>query len=182
MDNIKNIVTGGIITLVIGGTAYNFSQEDVVNNLAEDTGMTQEEATQYVDSIPEEDFATWEEIGADFKKDSDDTRKMIAEIDCDNYEYEWETITLTCAKAKTELEEILQIESSLELAYKKLDTDSATSEDIQKVMTYLDKLNESYKTEAILTLYDSKYIVEMTKTNAYNRSVLKTALESKDSL
>ena len=178
MDNIKNIVTGGIITLIIGGTAYNFSQEDVINNLADDTGMTQEEATQYVNDIPEEDFVTWDEMGNNFAKDSAETRGLISEIDCDNYDYEWESATLTCVQAKNELEAMFQTESALGLAYKKLDTEAATPDDIRQVMTYLDQLSAHYDQEVSIAFLDTVYIEEMTKTNAYNKSVLKAALES----
>jgi hypothetical protein len=42
--NIKEAVIGTIITVVIGGTAYSINQVDVVNNFAEDTGLTQQQA------------------------------------------------------------------------------------------------------------------------------------------
>ena len=54
----------GILTVVIGGTAYAVSQKDVVKNFSNETGLTQQEAQQYVESIPEDELASFDELGA----------------------------------------------------------------------------------------------------------------------
>lgn len=144
MDNIKNIVAGGIMTLVIGGTAYTFSQEAVVNNMADDTGLTQEQAKQYINDIPEEDLASWNVIGSDHLTGSVETLALANDIDCENYEYEWESDTLTCSDGKLQLEKIGRTEELLGQAYIKLDTDTASKEDISTVIRYLDHLNSDY--------------------------------------
>ena len=46
----------GIITLIIGGTVYSVSQADIVSKFSQETGMTQKEAEQYVENIPEDEL------------------------------------------------------------------------------------------------------------------------------
>ncbi len=56
-------VIAGILIIVIGGTAYAVSQNDVVKNFSEETGMTQQEAQQYVENISEEELTSLGELG-----------------------------------------------------------------------------------------------------------------------
>lgn len=178
MDSIKNIIGGGIITIFVGGAAFSFSQQDVVDNFASDTGMTQEQAEQYVNAIPEEELATWTEIGTDYVTESGKTLVMANEIDCVNYEYEWESPTLTCSQGKAQLQKIANTEKSLGQSYIKLDSDTAVAEDMRTTISFLDMLDSDYEHEISTTVFDTKVLDEIKTTNSYNKSLLKAALES----
>ena len=104
MGNIKNIATGAIITLLIGGTAYTINQSDVIKNFSDDTGLTQEQAEQYINEIPEEELVSWGEIGSGYMSEGEELLDVAYEIDCANYEYEWESATLSCPEGKAQIE------------------------------------------------------------------------------
>ena len=106
MDNIKGLVVGTVITIVIGGTVYTINQEDVVQNFADDTGLTQQQAEQYINEIPEEELGSFDEIGRGELTYGQELLTNTNEIDCVNYEYEWESATLSCSKGKTQLEKL----------------------------------------------------------------------------
>lgn len=179
MDSIKNIAIGGIITLVIGGGAYTFSQVDVAKNFANDTGLTQEQAENFINAIPEEELASWKEIGASEINDGQALTEVFHEIDCDNYEYEWESATLSCAEGKRQLEKLAKDSTQLGQAYIKLSSDSASDDDISETIRLLDQQNYDYKFEIVGAILDWSTIDQMKKTNSYNKALLKTALESK---
>lgn len=178
MDSIKGIVTGTIITLIIGGTAYNISQEDVIQNFADDTGMTQKQAELYINEIPEEEFDTFSVIGSDFINEGQEFLTMANDINCVNYEYDWESTTLSCLEGKSQLNKLARNSSLLGYAFKKLDSDSASEEDIAEAIRLIDQLNANYELEISYILWDQSTISEAKKTNSYNRSILKAALES----
>ena len=48
--------------MLIGGTIFTVSQVDIAQNFAEDTGLTQEQAEQYINEIPEE-LISFDELG-----------------------------------------------------------------------------------------------------------------------
>ena len=52
----KDFITKTAVTLLIGGTIFTVSQVDIAQNFAEDTGLTQEQAEQYINEIPEEEL------------------------------------------------------------------------------------------------------------------------------
>lgn len=58
MDGIKKLIAGSILTLVVGGATYTFTQEDLTNNFANETGMTQEQASDYVRNVSEDQLAS----------------------------------------------------------------------------------------------------------------------------
>jgi hypothetical protein len=178
MDNLKNIITGGIITLFIGGSAYTFSQQDVVDNFATDTGLTQEQAEQYVNSVPEEELIPFDEVGSGYVDESEKTLSTKDEIDCVNYEYEWETPTLTCAVAKSQLQKIATSELSVGRSFIKLSSENATEDDIRTAISHLDQLNINYDLEINKAMFDEQSLEEMKKTNSYNKALLQSALES----
>ncbi|MCU0678451.1 MAG: hypothetical protein MUF19_02605 [Candidatus Pacebacteria bacterium] len=180
MDNIKNIITGGIITLVVGGAAFSFSQQDVINNLSEDTGMTEEQAEQYVNNIAPEDLVSWSEVGNSFLAESKETRTAADGVDCENFDYDWQSTTLTCTQGKEQLLLIAATEEKVGNAYLQLDTENATKEDMQLVINYLDQLNTQYGLEVSRRAFDSAVIEDMKMTNSYNKSLLKAALESSE--
>ena len=178
MDSIKSIVTGTVITLIIGGTVYNINQEDVIQNFADDTGLTQEQAELYINEIPEEELETFSVIGSDFVNEGQELLTMANDIDCINYEYSWESVTLSCLEGKSQLNKLAKNTNSLGYAFKKLDSDSASKEDIAETIRLIDQLNTDYELEIFYILWDRSTINEAKKTNSYNKSILKAALES----
>jgi hypothetical protein len=178
MDNIKSIVVGGIITLIIGGGAYTFSQVDFAKNFASDTGLTQEQAEEYINSVTEDDLASWKEVGSSYIEEGQVIIDSANEIDCLNYEYEWESATLPCVKGKMQLEKVGKDSKLLGQMYIKLDSDSATEKDISEVIRLIDQYNSDYNFEIISYMIDLPEIDEIKKTNLYNKALLKTALES----
>jgi|SRR5680860_257563 len=178
MDSIKGIVTGAVITLIIGGTAYNINQEDVIQNFADDTGLTQEQAELYINEISEENLETFSVIGSDFVNKSQGLLIMANEIDCINYEYDWESVTLSCLEGKSQFNKLAKNASSLGYAFKKLDSDSASKEDIAETIRLIDQLNTDYELEISYILWDRSTINEAKKANSYNKSILKAALAS----
>ncbi len=101
MSGIKDIASGTIITLIIGGAAYTVSQSDIIDNFASETGLTQEQAEQYVNEIPEDELMSYNEAGSDMLAVSQIFLDSVKEIDCLNYTYEWETPDLSCSEGKT---------------------------------------------------------------------------------
>jgi hypothetical protein len=82
---VKEAIFGTILTVVIGGAAYTVNKEDVVDNFADDTGLSQQQAEEYVDSVGEEDLVPYSELGAGYVKDGNDVLSSADEIDCANY-------------------------------------------------------------------------------------------------
>lgn len=177
MDNLKSWITGGIITLVIGGTTYSFSQRDVANNMTDDTGMTQQEAEQYVDSIKEEDMISFGELGSNFVTDGQDLLSKAEEIDCENYEYDWESITLSCTQGKNQLFEMGRDTKAVGLAYQKLSLDSATNSDISNTIVTIEDLNQDLMLPVANILYNQADIEEIKNTNSFNKALLETSLQ-----
>jgi hypothetical protein len=178
MDSIKNIAIGGIITLVVGGTAFTFSQQEMVDNFAQNTGMSQEEAELYVSSISEEELVSFGEIGNDFIAESKNTFALLEELDCVHYEYEWESSTLSCNDARKQLRETGNTEKKLGELYVKLETNNASREDMLKVIDVLDILNTNYRYEVFSVIMEDDVVEELIMTNIYNKTLLETALES----
>lgn len=178
MDNIKNVVIGGVITLLVGGTAYTISQTDVANNFANDTGLTQEQAEQYVNNIKEEDTATWDTIGSAFIVDGQGILEASKEIDCENYEYGWESASLSCLAGKLQMDKIANSSILLGKAFKKLDVDGATKDDMRETIVLIDQMNSNLALEVVTSLLSASEIDEMKKTNSYNKSLLKTIIET----
>jgi hypothetical protein len=166
------------ITLVIGGTVYTINQEDVVNNFAEDTGLTQQQAEQYVNSVGEEDLVAYDKLGSDFIEDGNEILSGATDIDCVNYDYEWVSVTLTCEQGKAQLIKIGNDEILLGNAYKKLDTDTANSADISNTIGRIDAVNADYDFEIVKKILDFSQISESKKSNSYNKATLQAALNS----
>lgn len=178
MSESKGGIVGAIITVVVGSVAYSVSQADIVKNFSKDTGMSQQEAEQYVQNITEDDKASWSEIGSGFISDGQDFIDTASEIDCVNYEYEWETKTLSCEKGKSQLMKFGNEGVELGKAYKILDSESASTEDISLVIKLIDKDNANLNLEIVSQLLDNETINELKNTNSYNKSVLQAVLDS----
>lgn len=174
----EDIIKGTIITLVIGGTAYSLSTADIATNFAEDTGVTQQQAEEYVDSVVEEDLATFEEIGEDMILDGEDILEYAYNIDCINYEYEWQSSTLSCSEGKKQLTTFGTRRISLGEGYVELEEKNASETEIKKVVRLIDRMNSAFDFQ-IVTFFLTPYeINEEIKTNSYNKALFKTALES----
>ncbi|MEX2054019.1 MAG: hypothetical protein WD883_00525 [Candidatus Colwellbacteria bacterium] len=175
--SIKDLATGTVITLLIGGTAYTVSQTDVIRNFADDTGLTQEQAEQYVNKISEEELVGFDEAGLEFTNSGQGGLSAASEIDCVNYEYEWESVALSCYQGKTQLEKIGRDEIALGQAYKNLSLDSASVDDISKTISLIDQVNSNYELQIVRLFLDGSTIDEMKKANSYNKAVLQAALD-----
>ena len=168
----------GIITLIIGGTVYSVSQADIVSKFSEETGMSQKEAEQYVENIPDDELVSWDELGSDFISEGQDILRFASEIDCVNYYYEWETDTLSCEEGKSQFKKFGESEIALGEAYNVLSSESASTEDIYSVIRLIDRVNENYSLEIIINLLTYSERDEDIKTNLYNKAVLQAALDS----
>lgn len=175
---VKEAIFGTILTVVIGGAAYTVNKEDVVDNFADDTGLSQQQAEEYVDSVGEEDLVPYSELGAGYVKDGNDVLSSADEIDCANYDYEWVSPTLSCEEGKDQLEEFGRDEIALGNAYIKLGSDSADRADITKTISILNEVNSDYGFEVVGNILDSNMITENKKSNSYNKATLEAALES----
>lgn len=171
-------IIGGIITLVIGGTIYSFSQVDVAKNFAKYTGLTQQEAQQYVEGIKKEDMAEWDTIGSNFISDGQKLIEMANNIDCDKYQYKWESNTLNCEEGKSQIEKVGNSSINLGKAYKVLDTKEATKNDISTTISEIDRYNSDLDLSIVTAILDQQTIDKEKKTNLYNKALLQTALES----
>ena len=168
----------GIITLIIGGTVYGVSQADIVSNFSKETGMSQKEAEQYVENIPEDELVSWDELGSEFVTEGQDIVNVASEIDCVNYYYEWETDTLSCEEGKSQFMKFGLSEIALGEAYKVLSSESASNEDIYSVIRLIDRVNENFSLKIMIELLDYSDIDESIKTNLYNKALLQAALDS----
>jgi hypothetical protein len=176
MNDITKVIIGTIATIVIGGVAYNINQSDIIKNFADDTGLTQEEAEQYINKVQEESLVSWHEGGSELIEFGQEILSYLP--DCENYSYEWETTTLSCSKGKEQMDKIARDNISLGQAYKKLDTESASKYDVQKTITLIDQLTGSFEFEIFAFIFTQSEIDEMKKTNSYNKALLKTVLEA----
>ncbi len=168
----------GILTVVIGGTAYAVSQKDIVKNFSDETGMTQQEAQQYVENIPEEDLTSFDELGASYVLEGQGILDSAGGLDCINYQYEWETDTLSCDEGVAQLIEFGQSSVDLGEVYKVLGSESASRADIIDAIRLIDRNNLSVDSEIMIYVLGESGVDEYIKSNLYNKSILKTALES----
>lgn len=175
----KGGIITGIITLVIGGTVFSISKTDIAKNFSKDTGISQQEAEQYVEKVTEDDLVPYDKLGSDFVSDGQDILNSASDIDCVNYSYEWETDSLSCEKGKSQVKSLGNSEIALGKAYTTLASESASTEDISSVIRLIDRLNVDLKSEIVIQILGYPTIDELRKTNSYNRAVLQTALDSK---
>lgn len=175
--SVKETVTGVIVTVVIGGTTFAVSQSDIVNNFAADTGMSQQEAEQYVESVKDEDLVPFLELGESLIKDGQSLLADARTIDCMNYEYEWESATLSCGAGVDQMNKLANGEIALGNSFKTLDQSTATDADIAVAIRLTDVVNSYYDYEMVGKLYDQVTITEAKRTNSYNKSILQAVLD-----
>ena len=171
-------ITKVVITLVIGGTIYTVNQADIAKNFSENTGLTQQEAEQYVSEIKDEDLAPFGEIVTDFISDGQEMVEVANDIDCVNYEYEWESYTLNCEEGKSQLRRLGNSEIALGRAYRALESEEAGKDEISSVIRNIDRLNSDLSLDIVAWMLDPPTIDEIKKTNSYNKALLQAALDS----
>jgi hypothetical protein len=172
-------IIGGVITLVIGGTIFTVSKADIAKNFSKDTGLSQEEAQQYVENIKEDDMVSYDKLGSDFISDGQDILKVSSDLDCINYSYKWETNTLSCNGGKSQLNKFGDDEIALGKAYTALSAKTATKADMSTVISLIDKVNADLRLEIVSNVLNFQSVDEIRKTNSYNKALLQSALESK---
>lgn len=177
MENIKNAVIGTIITVIIGGTAYSINQNDIIKNFADDTGLTNEQAEQYVNKVSKDELVAWKEIGSQFVNDGQKTLTAADNIDCINYEYEWETLNLPCSKGKTQMVKLSEDWISLGQAYIKLDSEPSSEYNIKRTIQLINLVNYDLTLEVIKSIYDQPTITKEMQANSYNKALLQTVLD-----
>ncbi len=175
---IKRIV-GGVVTLVIGGTAYTVSQTSVVNNFSKNTGMTQQQAQNYVHNA-QNNLQSFSKIGQSFVSDGNTILGEANQIDCNNYSYTWQTDTLGCTDGQNELQTIGNDEVTLGNCYISLGSDlgSASQSEINDCVNDIDSVNSDYNLPIATQLISSSDLSANKDTNIYNKSVLQAALQS----
>lgn len=174
----NRLIGGAILTVIIGSTAYTVSQADIAKHFAADTGLTQEQAEQYIGNLTEDDLASFYEIGSNFIDDGEDALAYYRDIDCANYEYEWQSVGISCYQGESEMQRIGTDEVALGQAFQKLDSDSASTDDISRTITLIDKVNSDLELSIVSFILSRSDIDEMKKANSYNKALLKAALES----
>lgn len=177
--SVKDIVVGGVLTVIVGGTAYTVSQADIIDNLANETGMTQQEAKEYAEKAEKEGLVEWTEVGNSHIEEGKAALDLADQLDCNQYEYEWETATLSCSQAIVQLRTYGNNSVSLGNSYKKLDNDSSGIPEINATIRHIDTLTSSLQFEIIRSVLDASQLTEMRNINAYNKSVLKAVLDSR---
>ena len=168
----------GIITLIIGGTVYSVSQADIVSKFSQETGLSQQEAAQYVENIPEEELFSFDELGAMMISEGEEILSIASEIDCVTYYYEWETDTLSCEEGKSQFRRFGESEIALGEAYQALSAETASDQDIYTAIRLIDEVNANYNLEIMIELLDYSDRDESIKTNQYNKALLQAALDS----
>lgn len=177
---IKQII-GGVVTVVIGGTAYTVSQSDIASNFSKNAGVSQQQAQQYVNNINQSDLKSFSKVGSGLVSDGNTVISNLSSIDCVNYRYQWETPSLTCQDGKNQLQSIGNDEIVLGNCYESLGTDlgSAAKSTINECISDIDTVDSDYNLPIVATALDSKTISDTKNANIYNKSLLQTAVESK---
>ena len=175
----KNLIISGISILIIGGSSFAISQADVADNFANETGMTQQEAHTYVTDSQDE-LASFDSIGNELVAGGTKSVNSASEIDCSKYHYQWESESLGCYSGAAQLRTIGNSEIQLGNCYIKLSAN--LSGDAKSIMTEcmadIDSLNASYDLPIVSVMFDTTGMTEIKNSNLYNKSVLKTALNS----
>ncbi len=173
----NRLIVGTIVTVIIGGTAYTVSQTDLINFFAEDTGLTQQQAEQYINTISDDEMVPFDELGDEQIDIGQETLNIVSKIDCIYSEYEWESSNLTCLAGKTQLSKIGKDEIALGKAYKKLGSNSASRDDILKTIELIDTLNDDFAYSIVISIFTQSEIDEIKKVNSFNKAILKAAIE-----
>lgn len=174
----KKIVSGIVSVLVIGGVGYAISQSKLVDNFSKETGMSQQEAEEYVKNVKEEDLLGAKELGESYIRHSQETQKTNDEIDCATSTIDFaEDFGTDCVTVKAELTKLRRAEEKIGQAYIKLADDKADRTDTQNVINALDEYVAIIKKPIFSNIFTEESIDDLIKTTAYNKSLLVTALQ-----
>lgn len=179
--SIKEVALGAAVTVIIGGSAYTISQTDVIDNFADDTGISQQEAENYITSISEDELFSFTEIGEGLVEEGNETISAANNIDCLNYEYEWQTYSLSCEQGRSQLMEIGEDEVAVGMAYLRMEeseTDVELNGRITTAISKIDKLNVSYDYPIMYAMLTTADVQDYKNTNSYNKAVLQTVQDS----
>lgn len=175
---VKQLI-GGVITLAIGGTTYMVSQSNVVSNLSKNSGMSQQQAQQYVNNIPQSDMASFTKVGQGFVSDGNSLLGDAAGLDCANYTYQWESASLSCSEGVSQVQTLGNDEVTLGNCYQDLDNNlgSAGNSKISECITDIDTVDSDLDLPIASAVLDSSTITDNKNTDAYNKSILQAALQ-----
>lgn len=173
----KGLIKGTII-LVIGGVVFTVNRADVVKHFSKDTGLSQQEAEQYIENIPEDELVSYGELGSFLIVEGQEMLDITSKIDCVNDIYDWESSTLSCEKGKSQMKKFGNGEIVLGEACVKLASESASIDDIRSVINFIDKHNANYSLEIIIQILDYAIINESKNTHLYNKAMLQSVLDS----
>ncbi|HEV7453646.1 MAG TPA: hypothetical protein VGO07_00135 [Candidatus Saccharimonadales bacterium] len=179
LSMVKAII-GGVVVLVIGGTTVAVSNSDIADNFSKNTGMTKQQAQQYVGNIQKSDLESFSKVGQDLVSDGNLIQTELSSIDCVNYTYKWETASLSCQDARNEFQTISNDETALGNCYQTLDTNLGNSAKLKmnECISDIDVVNADYDLPVATTFLDSNTLTKQKNTNIYNKSVLEAALQS----
>ena len=176
----KRWIIGGVITLILGGTTYKVSQSSIVNNFSKNTGLSQQQAQQFVNNIPQKDLASFSKIGQSLVSDGNAALSDASSIDCTNYTYQWVTASLSCQDGVNQFQTAGNDEITLGNCYESLNTNlgNSSKSTINECISDSDMVTSDYNLPIIITLLDSKSIIDSKDAVIYDKSILQAALQS----
>lgn len=175
-------IIAGSIAVVIGGSTFVIHKSDVVNNFSKNSGLTQQQAQDYVNNIKPSDLISFSKVGQSFISDGNTILSQSSGIDCFNYTYPaWESSTLSCSDGKSQFQEIGNSEITMGNCLQALDANlgGSAKAKINECITDIDTTNRDYDLPVATALLDSKTLADEKNINAYNKSVLEAALQVK---
>jgi hypothetical protein len=183
MDTIKNIAIGGMVTLTLGGVAYSFSHEDFVNNFAEESGLSQEQAEVYISDSEGRDGVSFGELADDLTRAAAPLQEALSKLDCESFsaadiKIVQETYGTSCEVLKMQGEQFTEATVRLSQSYRTLDGEVFTIENMVHAINSIDNYVETLDSQFIMLSMGTTSIAKMKLTGAYNKSVIKTAVES----
>ena len=173
----KSLIKGAIV-LVIGGVAYSFSQADVARNMSKDTGMTEKQATQFIESIPENELASWTEVGEDYVLFGKELKQIANESNCNEWQFDWESPTLSCEKGLSQIATWGENQIALGNSYIKLDSSNDTDKDMIQTINLIGQFNANLALEIIVNVVDELTLSDWYITNSYNKALLQSAFDN----
>ena len=175
----KKTIVGGLITLILGGTAFTISQSSVVNNFAKNSGMSHQQAQQFVNNS-QKNLQSFSKIGQALVSDGNKILSTSSGIDCVNYTYQWVTSSMSCSEGVNELQTIGNNEIQLGNCYEALGSNlgNAAKSKISECINDIDTVETSYNLPIAVELISSNQLTRFRDSNLYNKSVLQAALGS----
>lgn len=176
---VKRII-GGVIVMAIGGGTYTISQSDIAKNFSQNTGLSQQQAQQYVNNIKQSDLESFSKVGHDLVSDGNDISNKVASIDCVNYTYTWVSASLSCEGGKNQLQQVGDDEITLGNCYSALDTNLGNSAKpkISECISDIDTVDADYDLPIVSGILDSNTVSDIKNKDIYNKSELQAALNS----